>query len=192
MRVTATSARVVLIALAVSACRLAWGDGAIPPSPTDTSAGAVREITRLESERAILTQQLAVAKLKAAIAKAGAGGASGTTPGSPGAMRGEGTRPDAPAGSVSAPQGLPEVLSLYGSGQDMQAVLGYASGGTLTVRAGASLPQGARVVSVTSSAVVVLSHGVRHTLVFASAPPATTPASGPFSGTMGQPGYPIP
>ena len=190
MRVTSTSARVVLIALAASACRLAWGGGIAPPQ-ADPTAGAVREITRLESERAILTQQLAVAKLKAAIAKASAGGTSGTAPSG---MMGEAARTVVPAGHASAPQGLPEVLSLYGAGQDMQAVLSYASGGTLTVRAGATLPQGAKVVSVTSSAVVVLSHGVRHTLVFASSPPAASPspAGGPFPGPMGQPGYPVP
>lgn len=122
---------------------------------TAAVSGGVGRIDRLQTETALLQAELKVAQLKAAIAKA------------------NGTKHTAmPRAAAVSAQPLPTVVSLYGSPRNMEAVLGYPNGGTISVHAGSMLPDGGRVEQVSSGGVVITQHGARETLVFAAAPAA--------------------
>lgn len=144
----------VAVIAAMSGPVSAFGDDG---GNTAAVSGGVGRIDRLRTETALLQAELKVAQLKAAIAKA------------------NGTKPTAKSRAIAvSAQPLPTVVSLYGSGRNMEAVLGYPNGGTISVRAGSMLPDGGRVEQVSSGGVVITQHGARETLVFAAAPAASS------------------
>lgn len=97
---------------------------------------------------------------------------------------------------------LPLVLSIFGVGQKVQAVLSYAGqgGGSLTVTVGDELPDGWRVQSIGNGRVQIAKGRLSHILLLANGapaqqapesinlgltpPPAPTPATSPVAPTV--------
>lgn len=142
----------VMLSVALSANPLIVHAASVP------GQSDVGQLGQLQARVALLKQRLEAAKLETAIAQADAAK----------------TVAEHPKRSAAHHSERPTVISEYGrSVRNMRAVLGYPGGGTVVVRAGSALPYGGRVVLVSPSGVVVTTtHGVRRTLVFASAPPA--------------------
>jgi type IV pilus biogenesis protein PilP len=142
--------------------------------PTST----VQQLTALHNQVAILTQQLAVARLQAQIAQQD-GGASTASPA--GASAPSAPSPTPAASNVPMPASLPTIISIVGSGIHLTATLQTQGGTELVVVPGQALPGGLTVYSITENGVSVLQAGNIVTLPFAgdssstaSSPPAPT------------------
>ncbi|MHB8408967.1 MAG: type IV pilus biogenesis protein PilP [Acidiferrobacterales bacterium] len=164
MRKTVFSALTVAM---VIGCGIGVADATSGNAPTGgtsvpTPTVSVGQLGRLQTEAALLQAKLKIAKLKAAITKASAPANSSGSP--------SGVSTVLPSSITQAP---PTVESLYGQGKEMEAVLDYANGGTISVRTGSTLPGGGRVIRVSPSGVVIEQQGTRETLVFSTAPPAS-------------------
>jgi len=151
MKTRSSSLVIAAMIAAMSIPVLAFGDNG--GSAIDASGGVGR-LDRLRTETALLQAELKVAQLKAAIAKA-----DSKTPPTSGLQA-----------ATTSVQPLPTVVSLYGAGRSMEAVLAYQNGGTISVRVGSALPNGGKVKQVSSDGVVIIQNGIRKTLVFAAAP----------------------
>jgi type IV pilus biogenesis protein PilP len=144
----------------------------------------VQQLTALHNQVAILTQQLAVARLQAQIAQQGSASSAAT----PAAPPVPGAPAPVPAASNLAPAvSLPTIISIVGSGIHLTATLQTQSGTELVVVPGQALPGGLTVYRITENGVSVLQGGNIIPLPFASdspAPASSTPASTTAATTM--------
>lgn len=65
--------------------------------------------------------------------------------------------------------GLPNVASTYGINNDLTAVLSWRNGNSLTVKNGATLPDGWRVTRIATGLVTLTKDGVQHILLMKGA-----------------------
>lgn len=115
---------------------------------------SVQQLTALHNQVAILTQQLAVARLQAQIAQQGA------SPASPAGATDPAAPAIAPAASTApVAVSLPTIISIVGSGIHLTATLQTQSGNELVVSPGQALPGGLTVYSITENGVSVLQAG---------------------------------
>ena len=130
-------------------------------------ASTVQQLTNLHNQVAILTQQLAVARLQSQIAQQG-GAASPASP----------AGASAPGTPFPAAAALPTVISIIGSGIHLTATLQTLSGTELVVVPGQALPGGLTVYSVTENGVSVMQAGNIVPLPFAGDNTAPAASSG--------------
>uniref|UniRef100_E6QB51 Type IV pilus biogenesis protein PilP n=1 Tax=mine drainage metagenome TaxID=410659 RepID=E6QB51_9ZZZZ len=189
-----------------------------------SSVATVGELDALYSQIALLKGQLAVAKLKHGITEAGKPSGDEGTPfqstnqspygGIPSAFP-MGTSPlqgASPSQRAARIEGLPQVLSISGSGTDLTAQIAMPSGGETLVQTGAKVAGGFTVRSITAHGVNVSGKHGLESLPFAPsgngfpepqgsgdgtptsfpppsfAPPASMPAPGANPPMGGMPG----
>lgn len=131
-----------------------FAHAADPTSPILEPAATVQRLTDLHNQIAILTQELAVAKLKTDIAKNG---------GSPGASS------DEPNGAVAAvptpappqlpPTPLPTIYSITGAGSHLNGILSMPDGSQLVVSTGTALPGGLMIHDISPTGIQVMQAG---------------------------------
>jgi type IV pilus biogenesis protein PilP len=127
------------------------GAFALMPSAGFASDPTVQELTSLHDQVAILTQQLAVAKLQSSIAQAG-GDPSGVPTPAPTGIPGLAMAP-APLPQTS---NVPSIISIVGSGATLTATLQTTTGTAIVTAPGQMLPGGLLVKSITADGVTVL------------------------------------
>jgi type IV pilus biogenesis protein PilP len=131
----------------------------------------IQQLTVLHNQVAILTQQLAAAKLQGEIAQAG-GASSTPAPFAGGAA--------APAAPIAPANTLPTVVSIMGGGDRLTATLQTSTGTQLVVSPGQALPGGLTVYRINSDGVSVMQAGNIVPLSFvgaAAAPSGSTPSN---------------
>jgi type IV pilus biogenesis protein PilP len=134
----------------------------------------VQKLTALHNQVAILTQQLAVARLQAQIAQQGGASSSASPVGA--------SAPGVPAQNLASAAPLPTIISIVGSGIHLTATLQTQSGTELVVAPGQALPGGLTIYRITENGVSVLQAGNIIPLPFAGDTPSTassTPAATP-------------
>ncbi len=131
-------------------------------------ASTVQQLTTLHNQVAILTQQLAVARLQAQIVQQGAPAGTSASGAS---------SPVQAAANAPTAASLPTVVSIIGSGIHLTATLQTQSGAELVVVPGQALPGGLTVYSITENGVSVMQAGNVVPLPFAGDSSATASSS---------------
>lgn len=146
--------KIALIAFCATGILPNFAHAADPASPTLAPTDTVQRLTDLHNQIAILTQELAIAKLKTGIAQNG---------GSPGASS------DEPNGAVAAaptpapsqlpPTPLPTIYSITGAGSHLNGILSMPDGSQLVVSPGTALPGGLLIHDISPTGIQVMQAG---------------------------------
>lgn len=182
------------LASAVGAGGNTGGSVSIPASVSPATLGA---LANAQSEAALLKEKLEIAKLKAEIKKVEEGKSlsdnkttyplQGASPQAmPITMMPNGSMPNGDSGNHR----LPKVVSILGGSNGDVADLALPGGGTVAVRAGASVAPWGKIAAISGSGVYLDHQGKRVLLPFvasdgASVAPSGNTFDGPSSGSGG-------